>query len=249
MKKLFYSIIISFVIFNITETVFADEVITENVIIQGNLCVGEDCVNGEVFNDDTIKMKRNNVRIYFVDTSSTSSFPTNDWRIEINASVNGGDSYFAIQDADADTYPFKIEAGALDNCLVIDSTGKVGIGTDSPQETLDVSGNIYISGNMELGSSRDYKNNIKPLETKEAFEALRALRPVKYNLKMNPEEDSVGFIAEEVPDLVATNSRKSISPVDIVAVLTKVVQEQEKTIENISNKIDFIEKKLKNGRK
>lgn len=37
----------------------------------------------------------------------------------------------------------------------------------------------------------------------------------------------MGFIAEDVPDLVATPNRKSLSPMDIVAVLTKVVQEQQ----------------------
>jgi hypothetical protein len=36
----------------------------------------------------------------------------------------------------------------------------------------------------------------------------------------------VGFIAEDVPDLVATNDHKSLSPMDIVAVLTTVTKEQ-----------------------
>ena len=37
----------------------------------------------------------------------------------------------------------------------------------------------------------------------------------------------MGFIAEDVPDLVATKDRKGLSPMDIVAVLTKVLQEQQ----------------------
>jgi hypothetical protein len=49
---------------------------------------------------------------------------------------------------------------------------------------------------------------------------------VRYNYKANPREKHVGFIAEDVPDLVAREDRKSLSPMDIVAVLTKVVQEQ-----------------------
>ena len=35
-----------------------------------------------------------------------------------------------------------------------------------------------------------------------------------------------GFIAEEVPELISTKDRKGLSSMDIVAVLTKVVQEQ-----------------------
>ena len=58
---------------------------------------------------------------------------------------------------------------------------------------------------------------------------------------MDKEEEYVGFIAEEVPDLVATESRESLSPMDIVAVLTRVVQEQQKTIEELRK--DIIELK------
>lgn len=54
--------------------------------ISGALCVGSDCINGESFGLDTIRMKKANLRLYFDDTSSTSSFPTNDWRIVANDS-------------------------------------------------------------------------------------------------------------------------------------------------------------------
>jgi hypothetical protein len=39
-------------------------------------------------------------------------------------------------------------------------------------------------------------------------------------------EEYVGFIAEDVPELVATNDHKSLSPMDIVAVLTTVAKDQ-----------------------
>lgn len=41
--------------------------------------------------------------------------------------------------------------------------------------------------------------------------------------------------------LVATSDRKGLSSMDIVAVLTKVVQEQQKTIDAQQNKIDKLE--------
>jgi len=43
-------------------------------------------------------------------------------------------------------------------------------------------------------------------------------------------EEHVGFIAEDVPELVATPNRKGLSSMDIVGVLTKVVQEQQNAI-------------------
>jgi acetolactate synthase small subunit len=52
---------------------------------------------------------------------------------------------------------------------------------------------------------------------------------------------SVGFIAEDVPDLVATTDRKGLSAMDIVAVLTKAVKEQQKTIEALTEKVKMLE--------
>jgi hypothetical protein len=48
---------------------------------------------------------------------------------------------------------------------------------------------------------------------------------VTFNYKASANEKHVGFIAEEVPELVATKDRKGLNPMDIVAVLTKVVKE------------------------
>jgi len=41
-----------------------------------------------------------------------------------------------------------------------------------------------------------------------------------------------------VPNLVATKDRKGISPMDIVAVLTKVVQSQQKEIEYLKARLN-----------
>jgi hypothetical protein len=128
--------------------------------------------------------------------------------------------------------------------MTIDTGGNVGIGTRQPTERLHVQGNAFVSGNLELGSSREYKENIQPLEDKEAMDTLKALRPVRFHYKIDPAEESVGFIAEEVPDLVATNSRKTLSPMDVVAVLTKVIQEQQRAIEELSRKVVDLQKKI-----
>ena len=56
----------------------------------------------------------------------------NDWRIRINDSSDGGAEYYAVEDATAGRTPFRIEAGAIDNALYVDSEGDVGIGTSTP---------------------------------------------------------------------------------------------------------------------
>ena len=69
------------------------------------------------------------------------------------------------------------------------------------------------------------------------MDTLKQLNPVKFSYKVDSEDRHVGFIAEDAPDLVATKDRKGMSPMDVVAVLTKVVQEQQKTINELSEKI------------
>ncbi len=115
----------------------ADQVIPDNLIIQGSACVGVDCVNGEPFGFDTQILKENNLRILFLDTSTSPGFPTNDWRLIANDSASGGSNFFAIEDATAARQVFRVDAGAPADALRVSSTGNVGIGTATP--VLDVS--------------------------------------------------------------------------------------------------------------
>ncbi|WMS87293.1 tail fiber domain-containing protein [Pleionea litopenaei] len=122
--------------------VIADQVINDDLIVTFSECVGNDCVNGENFGFDTIRMKENNTRLKFDDTSSSGSFPSNDWTIVANDSNNGGASYLAIEDATAGRIPFRVEAGARANAMVVESDGDVGFGTLNPAVDLH-----YVNGN------------------------------------------------------------------------------------------------------
>jgi len=79
-------------------------------------------------------------------------------------------------------------------------------------------------------SSRELKENIEELGVAESQAALEQLVPVKYSYKVEQGERHVGFIAEDVPELVATKDRKAVGAMDVVGVLTKVMQEQQKTL-------------------
>lgn len=109
-----------------------DQVFLDDMIVDGSLCVGFDCVNGESFGFDTFRLKENNLRINFQDTSNSSGFPTRDWRIVINDTISGGAEYFAIEDSDAGRKPFIVEAGASANALLIEGDGDIGFGTANP---------------------------------------------------------------------------------------------------------------------
>ncbi len=63
---------------------------------------------------------------------------------------------------------------------------------------------------------------------------------------MSENEDvHVGFVAEDVPELVAEPGRKGLNPMDITAVLTKVVQNQQQEIQNLTRRIKELEDRIK----
>jgi hypothetical protein len=116
--------------------------------------------------------------------------------------------------------------------LTIIGNGYVGVGIQDPIYPLEMASGAHVTtgGVWTNASSREYKDNIEALTTDEAFGTLKELNPVKFAYKKDMTEKHVGFIAEEAPDLVATKDRKGLSSMDIVAVLTKVVQEQQKLL-------------------
>ncbi len=294
------------------ETFFSDF-----VSAAGGLCGGADCTSSESFGVATIKMKANNTRLKFEDTSTLSGFPSTDWQISANDTFSGGANKLFVEDLAAGTVPFLIEGGTPNNTLYVDSTGRVGIGTSIPAKTLTISealsptiqmeqsaspfqtwdivannNNFYVrdvnhesdpfiiltgapynslvidaSGRIGLGvaapsyqihhssgarldagvwtdaSSRRVKQDIHDLGRDAAFDTLQQLQPVTFAYKANPTDQHVGFIAEDVPELVATPDRTGLAPMDIVAVLTKVVQEQEKTIADLRARLERLEQK------
>jgi hypothetical protein len=115
-----------------------DQVIPDDLIVQGSACVGLDCVNNENFGFDTIRVKENNTRIQFDDTSSSAGFPTNNWQIKANDSGSGGASFLGFVDQGASgnsetgTLVFAVDAGAPANSIRVSSTGRVGFRTATP---------------------------------------------------------------------------------------------------------------------
>jgi hypothetical protein len=128
--------------------------------------------------------------------------------------------------------------------ILVNQTWKMSLNTDNSLTM--VSGATCTAGGVWTNaSSRELKENIEGLSAEEAEGALAELAPVKYVYKADKAERHVGFIAEDVPALVASKDRKTLSSMDVVAVLTKVVQEQQKTIAELKDKVAALERKGK----
>jgi hypothetical protein len=295
----------------------ANTFFTDDVSARGGVCAGFDCTSTESYGIATAKLKANNTRLKFEDTSSSAGFATTDWQLSANDTFSGGADKFFVEDLTAATVPLLIEGGTPSNALYLDSTGRIGLRTTTPARDLTISvplgpiirmeqsaspfqawdivandANFYVrdvnheqnpfiikasapynslvldstgriglgvasplyqihhssgarldAGNWVNASSREVKQDIRQLDESEAMNAVKALQPVTFAYKANPGETNVGFIAEDVPALVATSDRKGLSSMDIVAVLTKVVQEQQRTIEDLQTRLQQLEGK------
>ncbi|MFQ5883010.1 MAG: hypothetical protein ACE5I9_11175, partial [Candidatus Methylomirabilales bacterium] len=126
----------------------ADQVISDDLIVEGQACIGEDCQRGERFIGTTLLLKdragHNSIR--FEDSSFGGAVPETDWRIR---AVDPGDlpfagpNHFFIDDMGSNratprSTPFTIKAGAPTRALVIDRTGNLGIGTGFPGAEIHV---------------------------------------------------------------------------------------------------------------
>lgn len=223
-----------------------DVVIADDQIIQGSACVGFDCVNNESFGFSTIKLKENNLRITFDDTS-VGAFPTNDWELSVNDSQSGGQSYFEIKDLTNVTSPFRVQAQAPSFSLYVSPTGNVGIGTNDPQTKMHVNGDLTV-GNVVSPSDRRLKTDIQPLEGASALIAQLAPKTYRYrNAEMPdmglPKGPQYGLVAQDVekilPALVntfaqapdgASDPYKGLNYVGLIPILVRTAQEQQATI-------------------
>ena len=130
--------------------------------------------------------------------------------------------------------------------VTFERNGDVGIANANPTHLLDVgvSGAFCDGGVWVNGSSRKFKTDIRDLSTADALEAFKELKPVRFRYKADPDEEYLGFIAEDVPQLVATNDRAGLAAMDVVAVLTKTVQELSKQVESMQSNIEMLEHEI-----
>ena len=173
-------------------------------------------------------------------------------RLEVNGSIqihdqNSSVAGLIITQSSGDTgyimhnraSTLTIGAGSIDR-ITIDRDGHVGIGVSRPDHPLQMASGAYVTagGVWTNRSSRDSKENIEVLTSRDAVAAVMALQPVSFNYKAEQGEAYVGFIAEDVPGLLASEDGKSLSTMDVVAALTKVVQEQQRRIEELEVRLE-----------
>ena len=113
-------------------------------------------------------------------------------------------------------------------CFVIFHTGN----NANPTQGLTPSG-------AWTGSTKTMKENFQSFQVSEGLEILKGLNPSKFSFKNDPSAKThIGFIAEEVPDIIANADKNMISEMDIIAVLTAVVKNQQQEIDDLKNRVN-----------
>lgn len=167
-------------------------------------------------------------------------------------------------DAEADnTAALNVTDQDQESFFYVRNDGKIGIHTTKPKSTLHVVGSVaigdkdtatpanvalFVKGKLESKtisgeeftqiSSRTLKQNIAELSSQEVAQLLAALNPIKFNYTSDRSDTiHAGFIAEEVPDLVASADHQAVRLGDIVAVLTKAVKDQRQAITSLSRMV------------
>lgn len=120
-----------------------------------------------------------------------------------------------------------------------DETESWNVRTQDKQES-------YEEFTLELSSSREFKENISEITALEAMTTLQNLTPVKYDYKGGRAfRQNLGFIAEDMPDNLSSEDRKSISPFEVVPILTRVAKEQQRVIAELQETVRTLQSDLK----
>lgn len=136
-----------------------------------------------------------------------------------------------------------------DSLLVLDGNdNRIGIGTNNPQHTLDILGDVGVSGNIYGLSDARMKKDIKSINN--ALSLVGRLNPVMYYFidQGQPHQRQYGFLAQDLekilPELVYSrkhaDGRESlgINYIALIPFLVSSVQEQADRIEALEKKLD-----------
>ncbi len=145
-----------------------DQVIPDDLIVQGSECIGLDCINNESFGFDTLRLKENNTRIKFDDTSVSSGFPNVDWQLTANDSASGGANKFSIEDVSNARVPFTITAASPNNSVFVDSSGRLGLRTATPVLDIHVATSNTPGMRLEQNSSGGFTSQTWDIAGNEA---------------------------------------------------------------------------------
>jgi hypothetical protein len=142
-----------------------------------------------------------------------------------------------------DTEQLNISNGSASPFMTFLQTGQVGIGTQTPANTLEVvAGGTTLADAWTTRSSRQFKTNIQPLE--DALQKVEQLQGVSYDRKTDGKHE-IGVVAEDVdqvvPEVVShdpkTHEAQGVDYSRLAALLIEAVKTQQSEIDQLKAQI------------
>jgi hypothetical protein len=142
-----------------------------------------------------------------------------------------------------DTEELDIAYGSGSPFVTFLQTGQMGIGTQTPANTLEVvAGGTTLADAWTTRSSRQFKTNIQPLE--DALQKVEQLQGVSYDRKSDGKHE-IGVVAEDVdqvvPEVVShdpkTHEAQGVDYSRLAALLIEAVKSQQAEIQQLKAQI------------
>jgi hypothetical protein len=134
-----------------------------------------------------------------------------------------------------------LQTAGTSQVTILRDSGNVGIGTTTPEAKLQLIGNAKFEGTVvhsnspQVAASRVQKENIVDFDSQEAADLLKALHPVKFTHRADPgQQPQAGFLAEDIPSLVASTDGQAVRMMEIIAILTQNLKNHEQTIATLT---------------
>jgi hypothetical protein len=106
-----------------------------------------------------------------------------------------------------------------------------------------VDGDLIVGGAISQASSARLKDDVEALVVDEAVTTLAALRPVTFRYRHEASSRRhAGFIAEQVAEVMPDADGEAVRPMDLIALLTAVVQDQQRALVRLTEELGALTK-------
>jgi hypothetical protein len=131
--------------------------------------------------------------------------------------------------------------------MTLDQDGQLGIGTTTPGYKLEVSGDIYASGNVTAYSDRRAKSNIEKIQN--PLDKIDKISGYTYTMKVKDKDDPekekrfTGLIAQEVLEILpeavmgSEENHYSLAYGNMAGLLVEAIKELSSELKTLKQKI------------
>lgn len=251
-----------------------DQVINDDLIVDGRLCAGTSCADGETFPVAPLHLTNGNTPGMRLEQDASGGFTAQSWDMAAN------EANFFIRDATAGSrLVFRIQPGVPANSLTVKGPGQVGIGTWTPQARLDVvvpdasnetalfrvsgpvpvpgdprvdhlrldpDGDLYVAGNIVQLSSAAAKTGFSAIQPAALLEQVMSLPIRSWRYRHQAEsERHVGPTAEDFHAAFGLGgSDQTLAVADVAGVALAATQALQSEVASRDRRIEALEARL-----